>query len=279
MFTPFRVWCPAKINLFLSVGPRDGRNYHPLRTVFQSISLYDELIFRPGTGQVTWEFLDPRVEFEVPARNTITKTIGRLHEIAPLPSFDVTVVKRIPVESGLGGGSSDAAGIIRAAEHWVGPLPMAEKMGIASSVGADVPYFLVGGRAYGEGYGEKLTAWPDEPPQAVLIAKPAAACSTATMFQELDATVRAWRDYTPGEHYNDFERVAPAESLQLIEQIAVEGANRTGLTGSGSAVYGFFSGISEATDAARNLDAEFTWVGQTITRDHCFRLDILKTGA
>jgi len=279
VFTPFRVWCPAKINLFLSVGPRDERNYHPLRTVFQSISLCDELIFRPGTGKVTFEFPDPTVNFEVPARNTVTKTIGRLHEIAPLPSFDVTVVKRIPVESGLGGGSSDAAGIIRAAEHWVGPLPTAEKMGIASSVGADVPYFLVGGRAYGEGYGEKLTAWPDDPPQAVLIAKPAASCSTAAMFRELDATVRAWRDYTPGEHYNDFERVAPTESLQLIEQIAVEGANRTGLTGSGSAVYGLFSEMREASDAAKNLDAEFTWVGQTLTRDHCFRVDTLSTGA
>jgi 4-diphosphocytidyl-2-C-methyl-D-erythritol kinase len=152
-------------------------------------------------------------------------------------------------------------------------------MGIASSVGADVPYFLVGGRAYGEGYGEKLTAWPDDPAQAVLIAKPAASCSTAAMFRELDSTVRAWRDYTPGEHYNDFERVAPTESLQLIEQLAVEGATRTGLTGSGSAVYGLFSEMREASDAAKNLDAEFTWVGQTITRDHCFRVDTLSTGA
>ena len=267
MFTPFRVLCPAKINRFLSVGPIDERRYHPIRTVFQAISLADELLIQPGTGQVHWEFPDPRIAFEVPARNTVTKALSRLQEIAPLPALDVTVTKRIPTESGLGGGSSNAAGIIRAAEHLVGPLSRAEKMGIAASIGADVPFFLVGGRAYGEGYGDQLTAWPDEPTEAIVIARPEVSCSTPAMYAKLDETVRAWRDYTPGEHYNDFERVAPCECLELMERLEVAGAHSAGLSGSGSAVYGLFENVELAQAAASRLDTYFVWVGETLSRD------------
>ena len=98
------------------------------------------------------------------------------------------------------------------------------------------------------------------------------------MFAELDATVRAWRDYTPGEHYNDFERVAPRASLDLIESLLVEGAQRAGLTGSGSAVYGIFSDPAESRAAAKNLRADFKWTGETISRDQCFAVEPLSTG-
>jgi 4-diphosphocytidyl-2-C-methyl-D-erythritol kinase len=109
------VRCPAKVNTFLSVGPRDARGYHPLRTVFQAVGLFDEVSISTAPHDeidCDWDGL--------PTENTLTKSLRLLRELAPIPPLHITLKKRIPSQAGLGGGSSDAAGVIRFARRAYG---------------------------------------------------------------------------------------------------------------------------------------------------------------
>lgn len=261
------VQCPAKVNLFLSVGPRDARNYHPLRTVFQAVGLYDELTIVPSDQNlITSDWPD------LPEENTLAKGLKLVSEIAPVPPIRIHLTKRIPAQSGLGGGSSDAAGLLRAVPYLVGAsLNEPELRSVALAVGADVPFFLVGGRAKAEGYGEKLTALPDGPQQWLVIARPDTDCPTGPMFARLDGLSYEWRDFQE-EPYNDFERVAPCECLDLIELLHAFGATAAGLSGSGSAVYGIFSGKQEAEAAQARL-AQKSWLVPTLTRQESLRIE------
>lgn len=249
-----KILCPAKLNLFLSVGPKDHRNYHPIRTIFQAVSLYDELEIE-RSDQIEFICDDP----SVPAENTVVKAIRLMQEVADFPPVRVHLTKRIPSQAGLGGGSSDAAGVIRASRQLMsGALPEYERSAVAKSIGADVPFFLVGGRAIGEGYGEKLTKLPSpDPVEWYVVAQPADLCATASAYARLDEMSYEWRPLpSEFETYNDFERVAPCGSLDLIERLLVHGASRAGLTGSGSAVFGIFPDQSSAEAAAEKMKFE-----------------------
>ncbi len=262
-----RVRCPAKVNLFLAVGAKDSRNYHPLRTVFQAVDLCDTLTLEEGHDRHRVVFDDP----SVPAENTVTKALRLLSEVLPLPRLSIRIEKRIPDESGLGGGSSDAAGIIRAAQTIAGvSIPTAELNGIAEAIGMDVPFFLVGGRARGEGYGEKLTPLADAEAQWMVVARPAVGSATPQAYQRLDELSYGWRDFpTSDELYNDFERVAPCESLELIESLLKLGATDAALSGSGSAVFGRFASREIAERAKFEISSDKTvrsWAVRPLTR-------------
>ena len=227
------------------MGKKDHRGYHPLRSVFQAISLYDELHIERA-NELSFECDDPRV----PAENTVVRAARLMMEVADFPPVAIKLVKRIPSEAGLGGGSSDAAGIIRAANSLMSaPLPDYEKKAIAKSIGADVSFFLMGARARAEGYGEKLTKLESpDPAEWYVIAQPEDRCNTKEAYERLDGMDYEWQEFPSDDGlYNDFERVAPCGSLDLIERLQVHGARDAGLTGSGSAVFGRFT----TEDAAR----------------------------
>ncbi len=256
------VRCPAKINTFLAVGKLDRRKYHPLRTVFQAVGLFDDLEVEIASED-SFESSVP-----LPERNTVTKARRLLGEVAEVPPLRIRLEKRIPSEAGFGGGSSDAAGLIRAVIALTGrPIPEKELGFVAAAVGADVPFFLVGGRARAEGYGEILTPLPDEPEEWLVLAKPEIGGSTPEMFGRLDQLDFEWREFPEDlrETYNDFERVAPCECLDLIELLRLRGANRAGLSGSGSGVFGFFDTQEAAQRCATGIDVE-TWVVPTLAR-------------
>lgn len=258
------IQCPAKLNLFLSVGPKDHRGYHPIRTIFQAISLYDDLHIEPAK-ELKFECDDP----SVPEDNTVIRAARLMMEVADFPPVHVKLVKRIPSEAGLGGGSSDAAGIIRAAKQLMAaPLPEYERKAIAKSIGADVPFFLMGGRAYGEGYGDKLTKLDSpNPAEWYVIAQPADRCGTREAYTALDEKPYEWRAF-PSEDvlYNDFERVAPCGSLDLMDRLLVHGARDAGLTGSGSAVFGRFAteGAAKKAEAEMLNEAPFVAVAHSL---------------
>lgn len=260
-----RTLCPAKINLFLAVGPIDSRGYHPLRTTFQAISLADELDIEWNAAEPGFFCSDP----SVPEDNTVTKTLRLLGEIVALPPLRITLTKHVPAESGLGGGSSDAAGLLRIVGRRYS-LPPAELAGIALAVGADVPFFLLGGAAHAEGYGEKLTPLPDRPPEWLVIARPPVGCPTGPAYRALDALTYDWREFpTSDVLYNDFERVAPCESIELIERLQVHGARDAALSGSGSAVFGRFADeamANRAADLVREEGLGQAWVCHTLSR-------------
>ena len=244
--------CPAKINTFLAVGRPDVTGYHPIRTIFQAVSLFDTVeIESSQSTSVIFEGAS------VPDQNTITKTLELLSEFVEVPIVSIRLQKRIPSEAGLGGGSSDAAGILRWAKHVCPELSQGHLFEIAGKVGADVPFFLLGGRARAEGYGEILTPLPSAEVQHLLIIKPDVGCPTGEMYRKLDDLDYSWRHF-PDEDmlYNDFERVAPCECLDLIERLRSVGASDAALSGSGSAVFGRFGSETEAKKAEERLLGE-----------------------
>jgi 4-diphosphocytidyl-2-C-methyl-D-erythritol kinase len=179
----------------------------------------------------------------------------------------------------MGGGSSDAAGLIRALQRLLpGKMADAEIKSVAAAVGADVPFFLVGGRAQGEGYGEMLTPLPDSPTRWLTIVKPPIGCPTGPAYSRLDSAPYDWRAF-PSEDmlYNDFERVMPGECGAAIERLLSFGAADAGLTGSGSAVFGRFASRPEA-EAAR-LQAETEGLGRAWTVPTLNRLESLQFDA
>ncbi len=261
------VRCPAKVNLFLAVGPPDERGWHPLRTIFQAVSLADELLVEQSSvDQVICAWRD------LPVENTLTRTITELRKIVYFPRIKATLTKRIPAQSGLGGGSSDAAGLLRAIQRITdGELTDEAARQIAFKVGADVPFFLTGGRAKAEGYGEQLEPLPDAETQHLVIVQPDEGVSTVKAYRMLDETERPWMDFpTEDRLYNDFERVAPCICGELAERLQVHGAKGALLSGSGSAVFGLFSTEDEASAAAEKMKAEgfgCVWTCHTLTRE------------
>lgn len=262
-----RVLCPAKINTFLAVGPKDSRNYHPLRTIFQAVSLFDELHLSEAEHD-SFHCDDP----DVPESNTVTRAISLLREFGDVPRLKVKLFKQIPLESGLGGASSNAAGLLRAVNHFAHVPFSAEILKeVALAVGADVPFFLVGGRAQAEGYGEKLAPLPDPEPRTLILLKPEVSCSTKSAYARLDESTYEWRDFPSdlGEQYNDFERVMPCECDDWMEHLQLLGAETVGLSGSGSAVFGFFPGDETAERAMEDLRSrrgQRAWKVQTLSR-------------
>jgi 4-diphosphocytidyl-2-C-methyl-D-erythritol kinase len=262
-----RVACPAKINTFLSVGPPDTTGYHPIRTIFQAVGLFDYLTIVPaqdGVAEVTSDWAD------LPRENTLTKVLRFCGELIDIPPLKIHLEKNIPSQAGLGGGSSDAAGLLRGLEAMLGSFAMSHKEMVAEAVGADVPFFLVGGRAKGEGYGQILTPLPDPQPMWAVIAKPSIGISTADAYARLDAEEREWKPFpeNESEFYNDFERVMPCDIDDMREHLLVKKASMAGLSGSGSAVFGLFSSVELANHASEGLrrDAE-VFVVPLLTRE------------
>lgn len=204
-----------------------------------TVSLSDRLVVRDAKGSrdeiiCNWP--------DLPAENTLTKVLRFSRELLPIPPLRIELEKNIPAESGLGGGSSNAAGLLRCIQRMFS-LPERNFLeDVAFSVGADVPFFLVGGYAQAEHYGEVLTPLEDLPQRNILIVRPDVGVSTQMAYQALDSNPREMAGYPrePFDLYNDFERVAPCECLELIDEMRGWGAEASGLSGSGSAVFGLF---------------------------------------
>lgn len=267
---------PAKVNLFLSVGPPDTVGYHPLRTVFQAIGLYDELTVdwdNPEGGD-HWEVSGA----ELPADNTLTKTLRYLREYVPVPPVRLSLVKRIPAESGLGGGSGNAGTLLRAVRERMPDLLEERFMfEVARAVGADVAFFLVGGCARAEGYGERLTPLEDWPNRHwAVVVRPSEGQMTGEAYRALDGRKRDWRSFpedlsAPWQEwmFNDFSAVASCASSDWEERLLVHGAEAALLSGSGSACFGVFESEETAQQAAQRLRAEhapFVVVAPFLTR-------------
>jgi 4-diphosphocytidyl-2-C-methyl-D-erythritol kinase len=161
--TPVTVRVPAKVNLQLSVGPPRGDGYHDLVTVFQAVSLFDEVTVQPA--ERTSVVVTGEDAASVPAgrANLASRAARALAATAPRrkgkSAVRIEIRKRIPVAAGLAGGSADAAATLVACnELWGLGLGQPELREVAAGVGSDVPFALLGGTAIGQGRGEQLTA-------------------------------------------------------------------------------------------------------------------------
>ena len=190
--TPRSVWpAPAKLNLFLHIVGRRPDGYHELQTCFQFVDLCDEITLQVrADGQIRRVLdipgLPPEADLCIRAARALKEAAG-----SPL-GVDISLLKRIPIGGGMGGGSSDAASCLVALNqlwgiHW----PTNRLAALGLKLGADVPVFVHGRVAWAEGVGERLT--PLYPPRApvepiYLILKPNVFVSTAEVFQDPELT-------------------------------------------------------------------------------------------
>jgi 4-diphosphocytidyl-2-C-methyl-D-erythritol kinase len=252
----------AKINLDLRVLGLRPDGYHELRTTFQSIALADALTFTPIPGPFRIVCDDP--DCPADSRNLVWRAAELLWVAARRTGAPrdvvVTIAKRIPIQGGLGGGSSDAAAALTAlASLWRTRLTRARLRGLASAIGADVPYFLEGGTALGRARGDRLSRLHDIPRAWVVLVVPRFRVSTAEAFGWWDTqegrSRRSHRDGRAGIT-NDLQRVVsrrhPVVS-RLVVALERRGAFQASLSGSGSAVFGLFRRRSHAERAARGL--------------------------
>jgi 4-diphosphocytidyl-2-C-methyl-D-erythritol kinase len=266
-----RAVAPAKLNLGLAVVGKRADGYHDLLTIFQAIDLADELEFRPGARGIELQ-VDGEDGIPEGSENLVVRAAESLAKARGIPPLArVRLRKRIPAGSGLGGGSSDAAAALVALESLWGiesdPLLLRR---LALELGSDVPFFLTGGTARGEGRGEILTPLPPPPPLGWLLAIPEFRCSTREVFEHLPpgltGSVQELRmlelaiSHGDAEMFathlvNDLElgvaRIEP-RVLHLKEALRRRGATAVGLTGSGSAMFALFRSQG---DVARVLDA------------------------
>jgi 4-diphosphocytidyl-2-C-methyl-D-erythritol kinase len=267
--------CPAKINTFLAVDPPDHSGYHPLRSYFQAISLADHLSIQDspsGKDEIICNWPN------LPANNTLTKTLRLIREITAIGPLKITLNKQIPSEAGLGGGSSNAAGLLRCL-NLISPELVSVQFcrEIAFAVGADVPYFLIGGFARAEGYGQILTPLKDQPKQILIVVKPTEGMSTPAAYKSLDQAPRPRKEFPDNyeTYYNDFERVAPCICSDIAERLQVHGATSALMTGSGTAVFGIFPSFASAERAKLKLEPEN--LGQVFLADTLTRTESLCT--
>lgn len=257
-----RTTAPGKVNLCLFVGRPRADGYHPLVSVFQSVSLADELTLEETGGEAD-EVVCPGVA----GPNLATRALAAYRAASGYdgPAVRITIVKRVPVAAGMGGGSGDAAAALRLiAEHAGRPGdPLLQE--IAPTLGADVPFQLHGGRALVTGIGEHVEPLPPGPPQAFVIYPSVHTLSTPAVYAEADRLETTRDDLaTPLREIragalpavNDLQDAA--RSLQpdidrRLEQLEGAGAERVLVAGSGPTTFGAFPDPERAAAATRAL--------------------------
>jgi 4-diphosphocytidyl-2-C-methyl-D-erythritol kinase len=250
---------PAKVNLFLQITGRRQDGYHELQTIFQLIDRCDRIgLTVRADGRVTRSAGPAEIEPDKDLAVRAARTLQR-HSGTGLGA-DVQVIKHIPAGGGLGGGSSDAASVLLALNAlWGCGLSVAQLAQLGLTLGADVPVFVHGSSAWGEGRGEQLSAL-QLPPRWFLVIHPGGGVSTAEAFQAPELTrnsaVLTIRAFSESRAVNAFEPVVCARHPQVAEalewlraQIDAHGVPlRAHLTGTGACI---FSSFERAEDAER----------------------------
>jgi 4-diphosphocytidyl-2-C-methyl-D-erythritol kinase len=267
----------AKINLCLFLGAQRGDGRHEIVTLFESICLADDLVVTPlPSGH------DEVVCLEVSGDNLVSQALAGLRTAGwSAPPVRVEIVKRIPVAAGLGGGSADAAAMLRCAPR-LGSVPAAALGAIAARLGADVPGQLVPGPSWGAGAGERITPVDEPAEHWVLVLPQPFGLSTADVYREADrlGLARGARelesrraelqtalggrssDRSLPSHLLVNDLQPAAVSLRPGIRTALELANQAGaepalVCGSGPTVIGIFRGRNGARRAADGLSERF----------------------
>lgn len=275
---------PAKINLGLDVVGTRADGYHLLETVFQAVSIADtvtvSLAEQPGIALTCDHPAVPCTP-----KNIAWKAAQRFLEAAKITAgVQIHIAKRIPMEAGMGGGSTDGAAVLLALQELTQQALSKETLfSIAVSLGADVPFFLLGGTAYAAGIGEVLEPLPPFSAAHLVIAKGTAGVSTAAAYQEIDALeqpahppvqqLRQALEHGAGAAEiaplcgNLFESAVHLDEVSEIRKSMLEnGAYCSVMTGSGAAVFGLFPDADTAEQACAQLKkrAAFAEVCHTI---------------
>jgi 4-diphosphocytidyl-2-C-methyl-D-erythritol kinase len=256
----------AKINLILRVLDREPTGYHQIETLFQRIALADVVTVAPteGTSALTvkWAGVE-KADLGEPEQNLAWRAAAAYREVAAWPdAWHIDLVNRVPAGSGLGGGSSDAAAVLRALNQ-VAPAPLSNDalQTIAAALGSDVPFFVTDASlAIGRGRGERLRTLAPLPVATVALVVPDFAIATVDAYAALAETRSGMRrpaaSIRNGDDFSQWASVAPRQTNDFENTVfrrypplaaaraALEkaGAIMARLSGSGSTVFGIWDG-------------------------------------
>ncbi|MDQ7783262.1 MAG: 4-(cytidine 5'-diphospho)-2-C-methyl-D-erythritol kinase [Desulfomonilaceae bacterium] len=277
-----RVHAPAKINLHLRVLARRDDGYHDLETVLQAVDLFDRLIIRKARSEISLEVpgfadLEHDSNLIVRAVRCVEQKTGRT-----LPAA-IRLEKNIPVAAGMGGGSSDAAAALLGIRALYGlDLTDEDLHELAATLGADVPFFLIGGTAVGEGIGQRLTPVQLPTDYSLVLVNPGFSVSTATIFRNFSKTLTGtprkgtlwWTlERSRGVErllHNDLQPVAEElypEISDVRRALEIAGAEFVLMTGSGPTVFAVVE-LGRADKIAGRMSG--SW--------NCFSARPVKTG-
>lgn len=265
----------AKINLSLQVLHKRPDQYHELRTIFHTISLTDrlEISFTPARKTR----LDLESTFQIANNLVVRAAESCLDSMRVTGRVQLLLDKRIPIGAGLGGGSSDAAAVLLTLPVLAGRrLSLNQLISLAAELGSDVPFFLLGGAAVGLGRGAELYPLPDQKPARGVAVMPDVHVSTAQAYASLERGLTseaqqnkivsfqsyAWNlagDLSRSYGSNDFESVVFEQHPRLssLKRRLLElGAKPVMMTGSGSALFGFFRTREEVNRSIQSLGEE-----------------------
>ena len=251
----------AKLNLTLDVLGKREDGYHDLKSVMQTVSIRDDIEIDVGTGK-PWALKCDREDIPCDERNLAWKaakvycdTMGKDPN-----GLEIRITKRIPSQAGMGGGSADAAAVLRALNrHYGSPLSIFALAELGAEIGSDVPFCVIGGTCMCEGRGERIRKLPDMPDCIMVVCKPEFSVSTPELYQKIDdVAIPARPDHHAMESallagdlekvahnlLNVFDPVVTAEHLELnyIKSLFHQyGAVGYQMTGSGSACFAIVS--------------------------------------
>lgn len=270
----------AKLNLTLDVLGKREDGFHDIKSIMQTISIRDDVEIDIGTGK-PWRLLCSMEGIPTDDRNLAWKAAKVYCEAMNKDpdGIEIRITKRIPVEAGLGGGSADAAAVLRALNrHYGNPLSVLALAELGAQVGSDVPFCVVCGTAMAEGRGEKLRRLPDMPDCIFVVCKPDFSVSTPVLYQKIDeVAVPKHPDHGAMENallagdlrkvaenvYNVFDPVVTQEHLELnyIKSLFHQyGAISYQMTGSGSAVFAIVSEFEVAAVICNMLKENYPQV-------------------
>jgi 4-diphosphocytidyl-2-C-methyl-D-erythritol kinase len=284
----------AKINWSLRILGKRPDDFHEIVTLLQTVSLHDQLTLALRDDEeilITCNY--PGIP--VDDSNLVVRAAFALRDhLQVRRGADIQLKKRIPVKGGLGGASSNAmAALLGLNALWQTKLELSELISISSRLGADVPFFFIGGRALGEGIGTRVSALPDRSKEHIVIVTPNASVSTAAAYRAVDAgsltttdsdfiltnssAEAGLSDYDQWPLHNDFEDVIfeIEPEIKRVKQALLEaGARGALLAGSGSSVFGIFDNEKARERALDSLRCEDGWrifPCETLSRDEYYQ--------
>ncbi len=264
---------PAKINLFLRVTGQRPDGFHDLHSLMCPLALYDTLTLTLGGGEIRIVCDHPDVPKD--ASNLAARSARLFMETAfagdrpPVSGYTIHIEKKIPVGAGLGGGSSDAAAVLKGFNDYFGmPLATPDLMALGARIGADVPFFILGAPALATGIGDRLEPFPHLTAWTVLLVYPNKAVSTAWVYKNLNLRLTKDEKKLSKFHFdgrffnvdthlvNDLEQVTEKAYpvIKAIKRLLLaHGAAGAMMAGSGSTVFGLYADPERAISACKAL--------------------------
>ncbi|MCX7699557.1 MAG: 4-(cytidine 5'-diphospho)-2-C-methyl-D-erythritol kinase [Gemmataceae bacterium] len=264
---------PAKVNLFLEIQGKRPDGYHELETFMVAVDLFDRLIFEfAEDGTIRLECDEPGLT--TGPDNLVWKAADQLRQkTGTNQGARIRLEKRVPMQSGLAGGSSDAAATLKGLNRlWRLGLSQAELAAIGAEIGSDVPFFFAAGSAWCTGRGEQVESWTLRRPVHLVLVCPGQGLSTAEVYSRVRVPAERIRSERMRQALGtgDVEALGrclhnrlqePAESLlpvirEICERLRQAGTAGCLMTGSGSAVFALCRDRHEAIRVARSIRAE-----------------------